>query len=114
MMRTLAINGVCTFVVPEKLPLRSQLRLTGRHVARPTRDDAVTGRIALLLIGPFRSGRLHARPIALNRRLTWRIVGVTSRDEPFASSLNQLLHHLLSGFPCCCGWMAGVVASDVG
>jgi hypothetical protein len=98
MMRTQVIDGVCIFVVPEKLSLRSQLRLTGMRVARPARDAAVIGRIALLLIGPCRRGGLHARAIPLNGRLTWRIVGVTSRDQTIASRLNQLLHYLLSGF----------------
>jgi len=62
------------------------------------RDAGIAERIALLLISPFRSGRLHARAIPLNGRLIWRIVGVTSRDQTIASRLNQLLHYLLSGF----------------
>lgn len=97
MRRTWARDGI-SVLVPEKLSLRVRPGLTGMRVAGTTRDATITERIALLLVSPLRSGSLHACPIALNRRLTWRIVGVTSRDEAFASSLNQFLDYLLSRF----------------
>lgn len=53
----------------------------------------------LLLLSPLRPDSFHACPIPLNRRLTGRVVGMSSRNESIASRLNQFLHHLLSGFP---------------